>query len=155
MIDREEYLERIRGATPAQRVSITFELAENFLSRAIEAKNTEKEMFAHYVSKTKNCLTQLIGGLDFNVPMARDLYEIYLYIYKLLTRAYFRYGLEEAEEGLSLLAMLKSSFDFAAEQESGVFNSEEKKAQVFAGLTYRRGGLSEYVEQDHGRGYTV
>ena len=152
IIDKYDFLYRINGATPAQLVVLTYELTEKFLGLALVSGETEKELFAQYVEKAKSGITQLIGGLNFKYELSQVLYDIYLYIIRILTRAYLRYSRGDAEEALALLKMLSEGFVYAVNQETTPAPSAES-VQVYAGLTYQKDGLAEYIRQDDGRGY--
>lgn len=160
MISVEDYTLRISQATPAQLVVINYELIVLFLTDALEAYGPEKakhpenkDAFARQVNKAKNGLMQLVKGLNFEITLAQDLYQIYEYIDKRLNTAYFSFDRAAAAEALSLIEMLLAGWREAAKQETNASPAMEHAPQVYAGLTYRKEGLSEYVIQNDERGY--
>jgi flagellin-specific chaperone FliS len=153
MIDKEAYTYRISQASTAQLVVITMELAESYIKDAVSAHNDAEEYRLH-IDKAKDAVMQLIRGLNFDIPLAQDFYEIYQYLYKLLTEAYFGLKTKPAGEALSLIDTLLTGWKEAASVEAAAATViTEQSPQVYAGLTYGRGGLEEYVAQDESRGF--
>jgi flagellin-specific chaperone FliS len=132
---------------------ITFELADEFLIKALAAPSDTDE-YLTFVGKAKDAVMQLINGLDFTSPLAQDFYDIYQYIYKLLTDAFFKRQTEPAAESLELVSTLLSAWKEAAAMEAAAGPAMAEHApQVYAGLTYQRDGLSEYVMPDDSRDF--
>lgn len=157
MIDTEAYTLRIARATPAELVVINYELITAFLREALEALDSDENgvnqaSFERGVQKAQDGLTQLIRGLRLDISIAQDLYRIYHYLYKRLTDAYFQRDRSPVEEALSLINLLLDGWREAAKQETYAAPAQEIP-EVFAGLTYQRGGLSEYIVEDEGRGF--
>ena len=150
MISRDDYILRIQQASPARLVVITYELIDEFLQSALDTE--DDDVFAHNAEKAKNAVALLMSGLNFDIEMSEDLYDVYLYVFRSLTRAYLRYDRAAVKESLTLMRMLQEGFQSAAEQEASVFPPNEN-TQIFAGLTYQRDGLSEYIMQNDNRGY--
>jgi flagellar biosynthetic protein FliS len=153
MIDKEAYTLRIAQAATAQLVVITFELAIEFINHAFSVQD-DPDGYRIHIEKAKNAVMQLIQGLDFESPLAQDFYDIYQYMYQLLTDAYFTLKVEPVKEALELIETLLTGWKEAAAVEAAAAPAMEEHApQVFAGLTYQRDGLAEYVVQDEQRGY--
>jgi flagellar protein FliS len=153
MIDKEAYTLRIAHASTAQLVVITFELASQFIKQAITA-HKDADAYRRHVDKAKDAVMQLIKGLDFTSPLAQDFYSLYNYIYKLLTDAYFGMKTEPANEALSIIETLLMGWNEAAKVEAAAAPAMEEHApQIYAGLTYQRDGLAEYIVQDENRGF--
>jgi flagellin-specific chaperone FliS len=94
---------------------------------------------------------QLISGLDFSQAFANDFYDIYLYVYELLVKAHVTLKPEPAREALTLLNRLLEGWRVAFTQEKAAPN--ENAPQVYAGLTYGRSGLSEYVVENESKDF--
>jgi flagellin-specific chaperone FliS len=153
MIDKDSYALRVSHASTAQLVVITFELAEDFITDALSAGG-DKESFRLYLEKAKNAVLQLIRGLDLSNGLAQDFFQIYQYLHKLLTDAYFRHKPEPAREALEHIQTLLTGWREAASVQAAAVPAMEAHApQVYAGLTYQRDGLAEYVVQDESRGF--
>jgi flagellin-specific chaperone FliS len=151
MIDQEAYSLRIARATPALLVVITFELIADYLNDALASDGFARVS----VEKAKNGVTQLIKGLNFEVAMAHDFYEIYQYIHKRLNDALRNATREPLAEALELAEQLLTGWREAASLEEATAPALASHVPpVYAGLTYQRGGgLSEYVAQDESRGF--
>jgi flagellin-specific chaperone FliS len=145
MIDREAYTLRIAQATPVNLVIITFELTSAYIREALE-ENGGPEFIRNRYDMAKRGIMQLISGLDFAQPFANGFYDIYLYVYELLVRADITLKQAPAEEALSLLNQLLISWRVAVKEEKAAPVGDAPT--VYAGLTYERGGLAEYVAEE-------
>ena len=153
MVHTEDYLLRISQSTPAQLVIINYEIIIDFLNEALKAEDTAA--FAIFTDKARHGLSQLIQGLDLKITIAQDLYQLYEYAYQLLTAAFFGYDRAAAEETRSMMNLLLTGWREAAAQDSDAVPMLDGVPQVYAGLTYQKDGLSEYIDQDNNRGYSV
>jgi flagellin-specific chaperone FliS len=160
MVNKDDYMLRIAQAAPAQLVVINYEIVTAYLKDALAVcgenaavRTEDKLVFASNMEKAKNALTLLIGSLDLTVTVAQVLFWVYEYIEKLLNDAFFGYDHAAAAEALELLETLLVGWRDAARQEAEALPAGENAPQVYAGLTYQKDGLSEYVEQDESRGY--
>jgi len=155
-VNKEDYILRIAQATPVQLVIITNELMVAFITEALDAlKDSNIELFDHNINKAKDALMQLIDGLDFENPIAQELYELYLYANERLNKAFFARDADSAQEILEMFQNLLEGW-VAIENTPDDRIAEtlaEEAPQVFAGLTYGRDGLSEYIPEDEGRGF--
>jgi flagellin-specific chaperone FliS len=158
--EKESYTLRISQAQAAtgQLVVITFELAAEFIRQAMAAHEQKGEKaddaYRAHLDKAKLAVMQLIKGLDFTSPLAQEFYDIYQYVYKLLTDAFFKLDTRPAAEALELMQTLLIGWREAAKVEAASQPvMAESSPQVYAGLTYARDGLAEYVVQDESRGF--
>lgn len=152
---KEDYTLRIAQATPVQLVIINHELLVAFIEEAQTAfENKEFELFYRQINKSKDALTQLIEGLDMENEIAQELYNLYLYAGEQLNKALFSKDISAAEE-------IKEMFKELLEGWQAIENTADDRLkeapaqgpQVFAGLTYHKDGLSEYIPEDEKRGY--
>jgi flagellin-specific chaperone FliS len=150
--NKDDYILRVSSATPVQLVVISHELLVAFLSDAL-ANRGAPPVFAENVGKARDALEQLINGLDFTVTLAQELYDLYLYAGGRLGRAFFAYDADAAAEVLAMFETLLAGWK-AIEDAPDTRAAEQARGgpQVYAGLTYERGGLSEIVVDD-GEGY--
>jgi flagellin-specific chaperone FliS len=152
MVDKDAYTLRISRADTAGLVVIALELAADFIGDAL-TRHSDRDEYCEYLDKAKNAVLQLIRGLNFEVSMAQDFFDIYRYLYKLLVDAFFNGRKEPAAEALSLIETLLAGWREAASIEAAAAPAIAESSKVFAGLTYERGGLSEYVERDESKGF--
>jgi len=161
MIDKAAYTLRIAQANPTQLVVINFELICDFLTEALAAYGTEsiltneesKDNFRLYIDKAKDGLQQLIKGLNLDLSIAHDFYEIYRYVHKLLINAYFSLDKNAVLEALELMDTLLVGWREAATQVIDEPPIAGEGPIVYAGLTYSRDGLNEYIMEGEGRSY--
>jgi len=160
-MNKEDYVLRIASATPVQLVVINHELIVAFLAEALDTADNPDEapLFAYNIDKAKNGLLQLIEGLDFEVEIAHELYNLYLYANERLTKAFFERDLEISK---AILVEIQEMFQTLLEGWQSIVDTPDDRIleevvpdghQVFAGLTYGRDGLSEYVKEDDSRGF--
>ena len=148
---KRDYTRRITQANAAGMVVITYELALLYLSEARQASSNQE--FRDGVVHAKRCVEQLREVLDYAQPLSFTLMRLYNYISLGFDRAVFRNSTEYFEEGESILKQLHSAFKEAALTDTSsplMTNCED----VYAGLTYGRGGANESVGEVR-RGFTV
>ena len=144
-----DYVARVAAATPAQLVLINYELLFGFIrdARGVEPGSGE---WPDAVQRIKGAVKVLIDGLNFKYDMARDLYEIYLYVNRLLNeiRAHGRKdGLDDVER---ILRPLYESLTEAEKTQTGAAPVMANAQKIYAGLTYSNGQLDEYVMEGRG-----
>ena len=150
---KNDYLLRISQATPTQLVVINYEILTDYIREALAAYDTDQPAFTQAVDKAKNALVQLMLGLDLSITLAQDLFRIYTYINQRLNTAFFSRDRDAAEEALTLAETLLTGWRAAAGQDTETQPVIGGAPSVYAGLTYQKDGLSEYVNQDDDRGY--
>ena len=142
---RDEYVARIGTANQSQLVLITYELLLSHLDTALSAPVE----YCPHTERARMAINALMGGLDMSQGVAGELLPIYMFIDRLLVRAYFSGDtsplIEAREHCLELYKILKLA------EEGLNDNSPKSSTEVYAGLTYGRDGLSEYVIQDGAR----
>ena len=159
-MNKEDYTLRISQATPVQLVIINHELLVAFAEEALKAYEMgELEDFFLNINKAKDALTQLIEGLDFENPIAQDLYELYLYAGDRLNKALFGKNTDAIKEVIEMFITLLEGWqaieDTPDERILEELNQQAQAGpQVYAGLTYGKDGeLTEYIPEDEGRGF--
>ena len=150
---KEDYARRIASASPLGLVIITYELALDYLARARETRNDDRQ-YRQYMQKAHRFFKELPASLNFAIDLSRELMSVYLYVNKLLATAMNMPDMTALEEAESILTKFKESFCAIAHEEADHSPSMENAAKVFAGLTYNhRGQLGEYVDDGGSRGY--
>ena len=158
-MNTEDYNLRIAQATPVQLVIINHELLLAFIKEALSAfdenDKSAMELFFQNINKAKAALTQLMEGLDFNNPIAQELYDLYVYAGERLNKALFGKDSQAAEEIADMFTVLLEGWQAIADTPDERLSNLEKgeTPQVFAGLTYHKDGLSEYIPEDENRGF--
>jgi len=154
-IRRNDYVARVASATPAQMIVINYEILLDFIAAARENAGTDQNSFITNIKKAQTALENLMDSLDMGYEISRELMPIYIYCNKLLMQAYFSKDTQALEEVSILIAELLAGWNKAEQQDSESPPVMEQTRRIFAGLTYRKDGLEEYIPEDSGKDYQV
>jgi flagellar protein FliS len=153
-INNSDYTLRISNASPAQFLIICYEFLIDNLDEAMQ--NTESPDYLSRVDTARGILMELINGLDMGYELSGQLFSIYVYVNELLLAARSPKKAGKLGECKEIMSHLLDGWRLAAESEGDV-NSDavkENATQVYAGLTYGKGGqLNEYSDDGRNRGY--
>jgi len=155
-VNKEDYTLRIAKATPVQLVIINHELLVAFIADALSAfEDGDISKFYKKINLSKHALTQLIEGLDFENPIAQELYDLYLYAGERLNKALFSKDTDAAREVSEMFTTLLEGWqEIEHTPDDRIAAADEGEVlQVYAGLTYSKNGLSEYIPEDENRGF--
>lgn len=146
----QEYSLRIAQGNKSDLIVTTYDIILKYLQDAGKQYQAgDREQFAFHVKKANEFLAELMGALDLQYPVARELMSIYRFVQKMLIQARFQKE-PAALEGLEqILSGLREAFVEVARQD----NSQPfagGKSQVYAGLTYGRESLNETYEPTPG-----
>ena len=155
-----DYTARIINADPLELVIITYELIDGYLVSAINEHDPEDMKYD--ILKARQFLSELVAALDIGYDISKELMNIYIYVNKLMIEGELKVNmmkLEEAKEKLSEAAEIMDKLGEAwrtirRTTEQDEINKPMKNAQqLYAGLTYKDGKLTEFVDADSNRGY--
>jgi len=149
-----DYVARIGNSNPVGLVSITYELILNHVDDAISNCHDENK-FKRHVEHSMGLLGTLIDALDFKYELSRTLFPLYIYINKLLINAKLTGKTGSLEDVRRILHPLYMGWQELAESESETEPSLDKSQKIFAGLTYGRGELNEYIQEDENKSYAI
>ena len=115
----------------------------------------ERGQIKESVRKVQRVLDELIESLDFSYELSNQLYALYTFCKRELARSLYQNSPEGLREAEKILRRLYGSFVQAASQDtSGPVMGNAQ--QVYAGMTYGRGQLTEsYMDNDSQRGFFV
>ncbi len=139
---KENYVERIKNASPLQLILITFELTIVNLEDAKQAQENEK--YEYHIKKAQDFLMQLMSSLDMGYTISGHLLSIYLYINKMLHEAYFNKDHKNINDSIEMLNSLLSSFEFIQKSEMEKDDSMAG-ANIYAGFSYKNGEFEEFA----------
>lgn len=146
----QEYSLRITQGNKSDLVVATYDIILKYLEDArMEYQAGDKEQFAFHIRKANEFLTELMGALDLQYSVSRELMNIYRFVQKMLIQARFQKELSSLEGLEQILSSLREAFVEVAKQD----NSQPLaggKGQVYAGLTYGRESLNETYEPNPG-----
>lgn len=152
-ISKTDYVQRIVSATPNQLNIITFELCITNIENAIKNFDININEYTNDISTAIALLKEIILSLDFKYDISKDLYQIYIFINKLLIKAKLKFIKSDLECCINCLTEIKNAF----EQLEDIDDSKsvvKNATKVFAGLTYgKNGSLSEYIDDSPSRGF--
>lgn len=151
----QNYTRKIADSNPTEIIVLVYEIAENYLDDAIMAhKEGNMEDFGISLNKASKCVNDLIQALDLQYEIANQLLDIYLFIAKELALAVIKRDVKVVVRIQAMLTKLKISFEELAKQDTSgavMGNAQE----VYAGLTYGKGSLTETTTIQSNRGFTV
>ena len=155
-----DYTARIINADPLELVIITYELIDGYLGSAINENDPED--MKYYILKARQFLSELVASLDVEYDISKDLMSIYIYANKLMVESELKINMGRFDEAKEKLAETAEIMDKMGEAwrtiRSTTCQDDENKSmknaeQLYAGLTYRDGKLTEFVDVDSNRGY--
>lgn len=157
MIEKEkkkEYTRRITLANKTEIISITYEIALDYMNEAKERLVSKKEeAFNVSLRSAKKCLDALIGALDFKYEISGNLMQLYLFAKKELSCAQAKKEEKHVDNAYLVIEKLMKTWkkiEKYDESESELKNVE----QVYAGLTYGKEALNESIQDPTGnRGF--
>lgn len=152
----QEYTLRITQSNRTQLVVIIYELILEYIEEAREChKKTDLEGFTEAVDKASGFVKELIGALDFQYEISRQLVNLYLYANRCLTAARRTKQAEELKGVEIVIKGLKESFETIAETDTSgpiMKNTQE----VYEGFTYGKDSRNQVYQNGEGnRGFTV
>ncbi len=145
----DQYKKRVSSASPLELTNISFELFEHYTNEAINADRNSAE-FIKNATKARDFIIMLNDTLDKNYEISENLTQIYQYIIKILND-----GIENKEpiflkDALRVLSPLESAFKDIENDGYGQLNKNNFDTNVFAGLTYGKSGINEFVDESNG-----
>lgn len=138
----------IANASQGELLCITYEL---FLYNIEQALNEETEKKKEYKDKAVEVLKTLTEDLNFEIPIANELFRLYIYIQGVLIQS----GVtnERLEHVYNVMNILYKGFLGAAGKEGQSEPSMKNAEAIYAGMTYGKNDLHEVVFSDQNRGF--
>lgn len=152
----QEYTLRITQSSRTQLVVIIYELILEYVEEARECrKEADMEGFEEALEKASGFIKELIGALDFQYEISRQLVNLYLYANRCLTAARRTKQTEELKGVEIVIKGLKKSFETIAETDTSgpiMKNTQE----VYEGFTYGKDSRNQVFQHgEENRGFTV
>ena len=155
---KEDYAVRVTNASPLQLVLINFEI---ILARCGEVKSAsgtgDITGFENCLASAKEFLNLLMTSLDMTYDISKELMKLYIFINSLLVKAEMSKSSAPIDTATDMLEKLYLSFEKISKTDAGRETDAvmQNAEQIFAGLTYKNGKLSEYIDEDTERGFKV
>ncbi|MCR5303494.1 MAG: flagellar protein FliS [Lachnospiraceae bacterium] len=138
---------RVASANKTEMVTIIYDILLTYLDdadAAIEKKDREERISAE--RHMRGCVSMLIESVQPEVPTAKDLYQIYSYIGKLINRYAQKGDRTAVQEIRRLVTSMRDTWKQVEKYDTDgpVMNNTK---QIYAGMTYGPGGVAnEYVK---------
>lgn len=156
-ISKQDYVALISSATPMQLVAITYDI---ILEEVAQARvNIGNPIIREHISKAQKLLSELITSLDMSIDISNDLLSIYMYVNKLFISCSVKSNISTQNDEINAMLeniekilnnLLVAWKDIEDDKEEPVMSNSQ---QLFAGLTYKNGKLSEYIDEDTSRSF--
>ncbi len=145
----DSYKKRISSSNPLELTNISFELFEHY---AVEATKSDRnsEDFQKNTHKALDFIVMMNSTLDQSYEISHSLTEVYTYVIKLLNDAIEHKEPIFINDALRVLAPLSRGFKDIEKDGYGEINKNNFDKNVFAGLTYGKNGLNEYLDDSAG-----
>lgn len=152
---RKIYAKRISQASRTELIVIMFDMFNDYIKDAKKAsQDGDVEKMRKNIRQARKVVNRLIESLDLKYDISIKLMSIYLFINRELLKADIHADVSKTEELSNMMSKLQSAF-----KEIGDSEDEEpvmKNVQsVYAGLTYGRRELNEYVDTAGNREFKI
>ncbi len=149
----DKYKKRISSASPLELTNISFELFEHYATEAVKCDRNSPE-FIKNTKKAQDFVKMMNDTLDMNYEISNQLTEIYTFVTKILDD-----GIENKEpiflnDALRVIKPLQRAFQDIQKDGYGELNKNNMGTNVFAGLTYGKRGLNEFVDETSSRNFS-
>lgn len=111
---------QLQTASPSQLLLMLYDGAIRFIrmgTAGIEERDYEKSNL--YLCKAQAVIHELIAALNYDYPIAKNLYQVYEYMLHRLIQANLKKEQQPAQEVLSYLQDLREAWEVAGKSASG------------------------------------
>jgi flagellar protein FliS len=151
-----EFTLRITQSNRSQLVLVIYDMILEYIKEAEEYNELNKvEEFIDETKKARACVHELMSVLDTKYPISIELMQLYVYINKLLIKSIIKRQPQDFDAIKRMIHTLSEAFHEVAKQDHSKALMENTQ-QVYAGLTYGKGTLTEsFSNQGSNRGFRV
>ncbi|MGL4800289.1 MAG: flagellar protein FliS [Cellulosilyticaceae bacterium] len=138
----------VANATEIQLLCVTYELFLADIENARQTTGVERKV---HIDRAREVLVTLSENLNFEVALAKELFDLYVYIqYNLMN--HWKED-EKLEEIYRLIDMIYQGYLQVAQADTNQKPMMENTQAVYAGMTYGKGYLNEHTVDEPTRGY--
>lgn len=148
--DRIEYF--TGKLTSGNMVGIICTMYEIFFEYIEEAKSGDS-INLEAVRKANKVLDHLREALDFKFDISYELFSIYDYCQRQLSKAMYKNEKEPLEHATKLIKKLYEAFVVVEKEVGSPDSAMQNSQQVTAGMTYGRNDLNEVIDNNNNRGF--
>ena len=138
----------VANASQGELLCIVYEL---LLKRFHQITASEGKARKKHIEEAIYIIKTLVEALNFDIEMSHDLFRLYVYVQGLLLA--YEVKNDKVEEAYAIIYKLYKGFKEAAIQEKNAGPSMKNVQEVYAGITYNKGQLSEIVLEEVNRGF--
>ena len=151
---KQDFTRRLSCCNRGEMIIIIYDILFSYLEDALEAqKSGDYTEFKDSVHKAQQVVRRLMGTLDFNYPVAKDLHALYRFINELLALAIVKNTSQNIVDAKKVLKNLYDGFWEAAQHDTSEPLMQNTQ-QVVAGMTYQKGTLTETLQgSESSRGF--
>lgn len=153
----KDYTLRVTQASPCELVIILYDIILDDIAAAkTSAEENDMAAYRKELTHAGKFLNELMGVLDFSVPLSYHLMSLYIYANKMLTKARVSGNAQSLADVTMIMEKLRAGFEGIKSQDT-TGPVMQNVQQVYAGLTYGRGQLNEAFlnPQDYNRGFNA
>lgn len=137
------YTARITQANRSELVVITYDLILESIECAKQAfQEANHVVYETELKRVQKLFNELMGSLDYQYPISKDLMQLYTYSNRRVVEAFFQKEPKLLDSVTSVIEKLRVGFEKVAkeDQSAAVMQNTQK---LYAGLTYGRNSLEE------------
>lgn len=150
------FTRRITQANRTQLVVILYDIFLVYLDDAKKAYEMEDaEEFLRALDLARECIGELRNSLNFEYEIAKNLFDIYCYADRKITRDIFGGTTKNIDSLVEMFTKLRDAYAEVSAQDHTPPLMDNIQ-DVYAGFTYGKADVNESLANyDIGRGYTV
>lgn len=151
---KQDFTRRLSCCNRGEMIIIIYDILFSYLEDALEAHKAEDYSgFKDSIHKAQQVVRRLMGTLDFNYPVSKDLHALYRFINELLSLAIVKNASQSIVDAKKVLHNLYDGFWEAAQHDTSEPIMQNTQ-QVVAGMTYGKGTLTETLQDvERSRGF--
>ncbi len=150
---KKEFAMRITHANKSGLVVILYEMYLSYLEDAAAAEG-DRFAFRENIRKARGCMSELMNSLNFDYALAYDLLRLYVYVNKEMAKADFRGSAKPLMVCRRIMTKLYQAYRQVSVQDTSAPIMENTQ-EVYAGLTYGKGELTESLGNHGNRGFLI
>lgn len=151
---KNEFSMRITQGNKSEIIVVVYEIFFSYLDDARQAiKDQDDVALAEGARRASSAVEHLKNSLDFKYDLANELYPLYVFTQKALTRAVYRRDESELDSARAVMQPLSEAFVEVAKQDTSKSLMQNGES-IVAGYTYGRNSLNEAsATYDKNRGF--
>ena len=139
----KDYTLRISQSNRSGLVLVMYDMVETYLTDAKESLMADRDAgFKENVRNADRVLKELQDVLNFKYEISKNLYSLYSYCRKELSKSLMKHSAEGIDEAGKIITRLAQAFREAAKVDKSK-PLMQNTGQVYAGITYGKSNLNE------------